>query len=479
MRSRKFGALAVCAIPALIIGCTTGTPAPPAPSPVPINPMPGAPGAGDDYYPNDGNGGYDALDYHVNIGYEPAGGHLDGDTTVTALATQDLSRFDLDLRGLDVSSVQVDGKPARFTRDGDFELVITPPTPLAVGTTFHTRVVYAGTPADTQHSGLTDNGWRKSESGGAYIVGEPHSAAFWYPVNDTPRDKATFHLTARVPDGWSVVSNGREEGTTSVGGWSTSSWNEPNPIASYLTTVAIDKFSVDRTTSPDGTPVVSAYAPGAEPRREAGSQLPAVLAFLTSKFGPYPQSAAGGIYLDENIPFSLETQTRPTYARWANLLVMVHENAHQWFGDSVSIKSWSDICLNECFASYAQWLWVEAKEGSDLDDRYRRAVELTRNSTDFWSPKLTDMGAGHEFQGVYDKGILAMHALRRQIGEDAFNRLLSGWPTQYKSGNASWGDFELFVSNLSGQRLGTFLDDWFRGTKIPDDADLYPGQLRG
>ena len=103
--------------------------------------------------------------------------------------------------------VQVDGKPARFTRDGDFELVITPPTPLAVGTTFHTRVVYAGTPADTQHSGLTDNGWRKSESGGAYIVGEPHSAAFWYPVNDTPRDKATFHLTARVPDGWSVISN--------------------------------------------------------------------------------------------------------------------------------------------------------------------------------------------------------------------------------------------------------------------------------
>jgi aminopeptidase N len=479
MRSRKLRTLVLCSIPALIIGCTTNSPAPPAPSPIPINPTPGASGAGDDYYPNDGNGGYEALDYHVNIGYDPASEHLDGDTTVTARATQDLSRFNLDLRGLDVASVEVDGKPAQFTREGDFELVITPPAPMAVGTTFRTRIAYAGKPTATAHGGVSDNGWRKSASGGAYMIGEPHSAAFWYPVNETPRDKATFHLTARVPDGWSVISNGRDEGSTSAGGWSTFSWNEPNPIASYLTTVAIDKFTFDRTALPDGTQVISAYAPGAEPRREAGSQLPAVLAFLTSKFGQYPQSAAGGIYLDENIPFSLETQTRPTYAKWANLLVIVHENAHQWFGDSVSVKSWSDICLNECFASYAQWLWAEAKDGSDLDDRYRRAVELTRNSTDFWSQKLTAMGAGHEFEGVYDKGILAMHALRRRIGEDTFNRVLSGWPAQYKGGNASWSDFELFVTNLAGQNLGTFFDEWFRSTKIPDDVDLYPGRLRG
>jgi len=76
----------------------------------------------------------------------------------------------------------------------------------------------------------------------------------------------------------------------------------------------------------------------------------------------------------------------------ADLSIIVHENAHQWFGDSVTVKSWADICLNECFvASYAQWLWAEAKDGSDLDDRYRRAVEMTSKSTDFWAPKLTGM----------------------------------------------------------------------------------------
>jgi len=461
-----------------ITACTPGTPAPPATTPIPIDPKPGAPGAGDDYYPSDGNGGYDAVDYHVNIAYDPASKHLDGDTTVTAAARQDLSQFDLDLRGLDVTQVTVNDKPAKFTRDGEFELVVTPAEPIKEASTFRTRVVYAGTPGSAPAAGIGEGGWQKSVSGGAFVVGEPHSAAYWYPVNETPMDKATFHLTARVPDGWSVVSNGLDEGTTSAGGWSTSSWNEAKPIASYLTTVAIDKFSFDRSTLPDGTPVISAYAPGAEARRAAGSQLPAVLAFLTSKFGPYPQDAAGGIYLDENIPFSLETQTRPTYAKWADLTVIVHENAHQWFGDSVSLKYWSDICLNECFASYAQWLWAEAKDGSDLDDRYRRAIEMTKNSTDFWASKLTGMGAGHEFEGVYDKGILALHALRRKIGEDAFDKVLSGWPTQYRGGNATWSDFALFVANLTHQDLNAFFDDWFLGTKIPADADLYPGSLR-
>jgi hypothetical protein len=108
----------VCSIAAVIIGCTTDKRVPPAPSPIPMNPTPGAPGAGDEYYPNDGNGGYDALDYHMNIGYDPGTRHLDGGTTVTAKATQDLSRFDLDLRGLEVASVRVDGKQAKFTREG-------------------------------------------------------------------------------------------------------------------------------------------------------------------------------------------------------------------------------------------------------------------------------------------------------------------------------------------------------------------------
>ncbi|MFI5613535.1 M1 family metallopeptidase [Amycolatopsis sp. NPDC051903] len=446
-------------------------------TPQPMHPSAGASGAGDPYYPDDGNGGYDALDYHVDVGYDPASDHLDGDTTVTAKATQDLSRFDLDLRGLDVQSVEVDGKPAKFSREKEFELVVTPAQPLRSGSTFRTRVRYSGDPAKTAHAGGSETGWSRSADGGAFVVGEPHSAAFWYPVNETPRDKATFTLTAHVPDGWTVISNGREQGSSVKDGKTTTTWSEPNPVASYLTTIAIGKFTVQRATLPDGTPVVSAYAPGAEGNDATGDRLPEIIAFLAGKFGPYPQSAAGGIYLNENIQFSLETQTRPTYAKWADILTVVHENAHQWFGDSVSLDSWSDICLNECFASYAQWLWAE-REGQNLDDRYRAAIEIFHGSTDFWNRKLVGMGAGHEFEGVYDKGILALHALRRKMGEGPFTALLHDWTAQHRHGNATWAEFEQLVNRLAGQNLTPFLDDWFRGDRLPADADLYPGSLR-
>ncbi|WP_370945126.1 M1 family metallopeptidase [Amycolatopsis sp. cg5] len=481
MRRRRTPTIMLALIAVTIIGCSADPQAPPMlakPPPAPMDPKPGAPGAGDEAYPNDGNGGYDALDYQVGIGFDPATSHLDGDTTVTARATQDLSRFNLDLRGLEVASVQIDDKPAQFAREGDFELVITPAEPIRSGTVYRTRIIYSGKPTQAATAALGDGGWLKSTSGGAYVVGEPHSAAFWYPVNETPLDKATFRLTARVPDGWTVLSNGRDTPPKSAGGWSTTTWTEPNPIASYLTTVAIDKFTVDRATLPDGTPIINAYAPGTESKRDIENKLPEVLDFLKSKFGPYPQSAAGGIFVNEDIHFSLETQTRPTYAKWADLGTIVHENAHQWFGDTVSVRSWSDVCLNECFASYAQWLWQE-KSGDDLDARYRAALEITGKSPEFWSHRLTGAPAGHEFEGVYDKGILAMHALRRKLGEDVFNRLLTGWPQQFKHGNASWDDFELFTSNLAGEKLKPFFDTWFHSDKVPADADLYPGKLRG
>lgn len=438
---------------------------------------PGADGAGDPYYPDDGNGGYDVTDYHVSISYDPTSHNLDGDTVVTATATGELNTYNLDLNGLKVSAVEVDGKAAKFDRAGDHELVITPATPIADGAAFETRVRYAGVPSAAEKGTLGVNGWQISQSGGAFAAGEPHSATSWYPANDTPRDKATFELDARVPAGWSVVSNGRESPPTrGSDGWTTYHWAEPNGIATYLTTVGIDKWTFERSTLPGGLPVVSAYAPGAEDKKQVESRLPEIIEFLSSKFGPYPQSAAGGIYINENIGFSLETQGRPIYASWAEVEVVVHENAHQWYGNSVSVESWKDICLNECFASYAQWLWAEAKNGTNLDDRFRQQV--AKSTDKFWGGKLYDMGAGNEFTSVYDKGPTALHALRRQIGDEAFNRVLREWPAEHEHGNASWPEFEQFVAKIAGQDLDGFFAAWFHSDEQPADKYLYPGSLR-
>ncbi|WP_199431536.1 M1 family metallopeptidase [Qaidamihabitans albus] len=467
-------ALLLCGLLGTLVGCTGADP-----ERSPGEPAPGAAGIGDDYYPNAGNGGYDATGYDVSISYDPANGRLDGDTTVTARATQDLSRFNLDLRGLTVDSVEVDGGRAEFAREGDSELVVTPPEPVPEGSTFRTRVRYGGTPVDASAGQLGDNGWQRTPSGGAFALGEPHSAAYWYPVNEHPLDKAPFRLTTRVPEEWTAVSIGRQENTSTADGWTTTTWAEPNPVASYLTTVVIDRFTVERGELADGTPVLSAYAPGAAHLRDEGERVGEVIDFLSGEFGEYPQAVAGGIYLGADVGFSLETQGRPTYTRSADLETVVHELAHQWWGNAVSVRSWADICLNECLASYSQWLWAEGKQGDDLDARYHRAVDRFTGSQEFWSRKLYDMGPGHEFEGVYSKGILAVHALRRQIGEEAFDRVLREFPARHQDGNASWPQFEDFAARVAGQDLGGFFEAWFRGTEQPADEYLYPGSLSG
>ncbi|MDX8036877.1 M1 family metallopeptidase [Lentzea sp. BCCO 10_0856] len=435
-------------------------------------------GAGDAYYPTDGNSGYDVTLYDLAITYDPSSKQLQGVATITANATADLSRFNLDLEGLKVSEVKVGGRPAKFAQEGDHELVITPSAPLAKAKPFTTVVTYGGEPKTVEDASLGRSGWQISSTGGAFAAGQPHSATSWFPANDTPRDKAAMKLAARVPDGWTAVSNGLEGPVTRADGWTTFNWVEDTPLATYLVTVAIDKFEVVRSKLPNGTPILDAYAPGTSGQKKPlQAQMPEVIAYLETKFGPYPQRAAGSIWVADQIGFSLETQTRPIYASWADLETVVHENAHQWFGDSVTIENWADICLNECLASYSQWLWLE-KDGTDLDKRYRDRVEELRNRSSFWAPKLYDMGKGNEFRGVYDKGIMAMHALRKQVGDDVFFKALQTWTTEHRDGNASWPEFENLFKKASGQQLDGFFAAWFRGSGIPEDQYLLPAGVR-
>ncbi|GGU74191.1 M1 family metallopeptidase [Lentzea flava] len=435
-------------------------------------------GAGDAYYPLDGNSGYDVALYDLAITYDPQSKQLKGVAKINATAVSDLSRFNLDLEGLQVSDVQVGDKPAKFAQEDEHELVITPASPLAKGKPFTAVVTYGGEPKTVESASLGRSGWQISSTGGAFAAGQPHSATSWFPANDTPRDKAALKLSARVPDGWTAVSNGLEGPVTRDSGWTTFNWSEETPLATYLITVAIDKFEVVRSKLPNGTPVLDAYAPGTSAQKKPiQAELPEVLSFLETKFGPYPQRAAGSIWVADQIGFSLETQTRPIYASWADLEVVVHENAHQWFGDSVTISNWADICLNECLASYAQWLWLE-KNGTDLDERYRGRVEELRSRSSFWAPKLYDMGKGNEFRGVYDKGIMAMHALRKQVGDDVFFKALQSWTAKHRDGNASWPEFEKHFEEASRQQLDGFFQAWFRGSGIPEDQYLLPVGVR-
>jgi aminopeptidase N len=449
--------------------------------------IPGSAGFGDPRYHRSGNGGYDVESYRLDLSYDPDSNTLRSTAQLKATITspEALNRFNLDLQPtMKVSAVTVNGTAASFLHQ-DTELVIKPAALLEPTSAMMVEVRYGGKPAVVRSGrrGPPDGGWYRTRSGGAFAAGEPISASAWYPVNEHPGDTATFAVTATVADGWKVISNGLPQTTDLPDpgqGRSVFRWQLDQPIASYLTTIYIDKFTTVEGRLSNGIPIVSAIAPDVEGARELAGQTGTVIDVLAGSFGPYPFGAAGGIFPGESSThIDLETATRPVYSggRMHGVDIVVHEVAHHWFGNFVTLKRWSDICINECFASYAVWLWHERVDGSDLDARWKRQMRRAVADPAFWRSPLVAMPAAEVFTSVYDRGPLALQALRNEMGDDKFLTLLKAWPATYGGRHASFDDFEAFASRVAGRDLAPFIAAWFRGTTVPPEDLRYPGDL--
>lgn len=446
----------------------------------------GAAGIGDPYYPTSGNGGYEVDEYLIDLTYDPVGNRLSGSTTLvlTAIEPGLLGSFHLDLQPtMEVSAVHVNGETAAFEHPGA-ELIITPTSGLKSGTQSKVDITYAGQPAAIAGgaANLGDGGWYRTPSGGAVAIGEPFSGSAWYPVNEHPSDPASYQVTATVPQKWSVISNGipgTDDLPSAPAGMKVFRWLQSRPITSYEATIYIDTFTTVRDTTVDGKPIISVFAPSNDVAKykKLATDTKRILQVLSNHFGSYPFAAAGGIYTGQKISFALETATRPVYADWVDTDTIVHELTHQWFGDDVFIKRWSDICLNECFASYGPWLWHQDVDKTNLDAVWVDQMASEIDDPDFWSSPLVDMGAGNEFTSVYTRGPLAVHALRKQMGEKAFAALLKGWPATYGGKAASWTDFVAYVNKVSGQNLTAFITAWFVGTTAPAAQYRHPGGI--
>lgn len=432
---------------------------------------PGAAGAGDPYFPTYGNGGYDVGQYGIKVRYDPARDELSGTTTVQATATTDLSAFNLDLAGLTVRSVSVNGTPATHGRK-DNELVVTPAAGLTAGNGFTAEIVYDGKPAPLKNEVLGAGGFLHT-SDGAIALGQPESASTWFPVNDHPSDKATYAFEITVPDGLTAVSNGVPEGKSSTDGWTTWKWAERKPMASYLSTVVIGKFRL-KTSEHRGRPVFTAVTTslpeGAADKAMASTVK--VADYLESVFGPYPFEAYGGVVIsDSRIRYALETQSRPVYSagffsRGVNTSVVAHETAHQWFGNSVALAKWQDIWLNEGLATYAEWLWAE--HSGEFTARQAFDVRYARVPGQVWRTPPGRPGAAHLFsESVYQRGGMTVHALRVTVGDAAFFKILKTWSAEKRDANATTAEFVALAERISGKQLDKLFDAWLYGTKKP------------
>ena len=422
----------------------------------------GSPGAGDPFFPLAGNGGIDVTNYSLDLAYQPASHQLSGTATLQIHATQDLSRFDLDLRGFDVGTVTVNGVEASVARDGQ-ELMITPSHAVRTGDAFTVVVPYAGQPQTVIDPDGSSEGWVYT-SDGAAVVGEPQGSPAWYPANDTPRDKATFTVSMTVPSGLTAVGNGSLQSQTTVNGVTTFTWRESYPMAPYLATITLGRFDVTTGTTPSGIPTYIAVDP-----RQASSasavlrKLPAMVSFLENLYGSYPFETVGAIVDDApQLGYSLETQTKPVFDDAPDEVTLLHELSHMWFGDAVTLGSWPDIWLHEGFATWSEWIWTEQQGGKSAAQRFKQLANTPAQQTSFWNPPPGDPGdAQHLFDGtIYQRGAMTLEALRERIGDAQFADLLRTWYAENRYGTVTTADFVALAERVSGQDLRQFFDEW-------------------
>ena len=674
---------AVCCLSVAIAATTIG-----AGASVAVAADPGAPGIGDPYFPLDGNGGYDVEHYDLDVTYDPATDQLTGVATLDAVSTADLSAFNLDLDGLSVRSVEVDGLAATWSRRRG-ELTVTPGATLPDGQPFTVVVEYDGIPKPIVDD-FGESGFLHTDDG-TVVIGEPHVAATWYPVNDHPSDKASYSFDITVPQGLEALANGELAGQVDDGGWTTWSWRAEEPMASYLTTATIGEFELDsyhqagiaywdaidpdllaplalprtgdqfalshkttdgvasykrlarridvpssggalgfsiaRDTEPEwdfvfveartvgrndwttlrdrnghttrstgfscpfwlelhpflrhyqtaraddtcrprgttgrwwaasgasdgwerwrvnldrfagrtarvsityasddfvqlrGAAVDDITAPGGigstsfeddgdtrdgwrslgaprgsapnpntwtvgteadlppsfgEVARDSLARQPEIIDFLSSTFGSYPFTAAGGIVDDAEIFFALENQTRPIYSKYfftdpvSGDSVIVHELAHQWFGDSLAVKRWRHIWLNEGFATYAEWLWSEEDGRETAQEQFDSWYGGIPARDPFWDLRIGNPGPERLFDfPVYVRGAMTLHRLRLRVGDEDFFAILQAWAAQNAGGNVTTPRFIRLAEETSGEELTPLFHRWLFTTGKPDVA---------
>jgi aminopeptidase N len=421
----------------------------------------GSAGAGDPYFHRAGNGGYGVSHYRLALRYSPSDDRLRAVATVKALATEGLSRFDLDLRRLHVSSVRVEGEPARFRRRGQ-ELIVTPRHPLPDGERFKVRVQYRGTPRPVIDPDGSQDGWIPTADG-AFVADEPQGAPTWFPCNDYPTDKATYDFRVTVPRGVTAVANGKLVRRVRHRRRSTFVWSEDAPMATYLATVTTGRFRVSRSRAA-GIPSYVAVDPSqASAASSSLAKIPAILRLYRARFGPYPFGQTGAIVdYAPSVGYALETQTRPLFDSAPGPVTVAHELSHQWFGDDVTPSTWRDIWLNEGFATWSEWYWSQHEGGATTRRVFNRLYATPKSVTGFWSPPPGDPGeAANLFDGtIYGRGGMTLEALRERVGGATFFRILRDWVSQHRYGNANTHQFIALANADSGMDLTGFLRAW-------------------
>lgn len=429
----------------------------------------------------------DVEHYRFAITVSDSTDRIEGAATVRMRFLADgLTRVELDLaavtaerqgKGMVVSTVSSGGVPLAFTHARD-RLAMTLAAPTTKGNVAEFVVTYAGIPAGGLLIGPNKYGDR-----GFFSDDWPDKARQWLPTIDHISDKATMEMDVVAPAHYQVISNGRRvEESDLPGNRRRTVWREGVPIAPWLYVLGVARFAVQHAGDHRGVPLETwVFAQD----RDAGFHDFAVpvkeaMAFYSEFVGPFSyeklanvqsNSVSGGMEAASAIFYSAGSVTGTRPVRWRN--VIIHEIAHQWWGNAVTEADWDDVWLSEGFATYFTLLFIEHAYGRDafvagLRDSRKTVLDFDARRPDYRvvHDNLADMSQVTTSM-TYQKGSWVLHMLRERMGDDRFWAGIREYYARYKDASATTADFRRVMERAAGEELGAFFDQWLYRGGIP------------
>ena len=426
----------------------------------------------DPYLPTAGNFGYRVSRYELELEYKVAINRLAGTATVTTVTLAELQTFSLDLSSaLSVAKVTVNGKrPKHFRTDRD-KLHITLADRLPAGAAMTVAVRYSGTPRP-KRTPWGEVGFEELTEG-ALVAGQPNGASSWFPCDDHPSAKASFRIQIATESAYLTLANGKLLSRRARAGMTTWTYEQSEPTSTYLITLQVGPYT-RRRMAKNGVEIFSVLPDRL--RREFDHDFgrqPQMMKLFVKLFGPYPLADGYTVVVtDDDLEIPLEAQGISIFGanhcdgRRGSERLVAHELAHQWFGNSVTAQRWRHIWLHEGFACYAEWLWSDHCGERSADDwarhYHRRLVDSPQDLV------LADPGPQDMFDDrVYKRGALALHALRRRIGDDSFFALLREWTSRYRHASVVTDDFIALAAQYTEDSLRPLWAAWLYSAEVP------------
>jgi aminopeptidase N len=439
----------------------------------------------------------DVLSYTFQVELNDKNNQVKGKATIQVLFKKSLDRFQLDLTkknkdglGMEVSQVKENDSPVDFDHSGDKLTIMTEVTTRGEKRTY--IIEYMGEPQDGMIIG--ENKYLERTF---FADHWPDRAHNWLPCVDHPSDRSLIEFIVTAPKHYDIIGSGYLVSEEVNKGMKTAHWKTRVPLPTKISVIGVADFEIVELGYFNEVPLSAwVYPQEGQYAKDAYSITKEVLEYFSSWVGPYPYEKlanvqsktiyggtenAGNIFYNENLVFRNEPIYKQTEA------VVVHEIAHQWFGNSVSESNWYHVWISEGFATYFTDLFIEHKFGVDslrkrMDSERRRVIGYTNHRRYAPVVDYTPRPPDELLSALtYQKGAWFLHMLKHKIGDELFWQSISKYYDKYKLSNVLTEDFQEVVEQVSEMQLDAFFNQWLYTAGHPllsFDSEFDSGMIR-